>query len=126
MKKFVFCCLMITALVACGGGGSKDGKESESSTTDITKNPDYQKGLTLIGANKCLTCHNVDEAVTGPPYREVAKKYADLPDTIVTHLAKKIISGGNGVWGEIFMTPHPNISQDDAEAMVKYILLLKK
>jgi len=24
------------------------------------------------------------------------------------------------------MTPHPNVSQEDAEAMVKYILLLKK
>ena len=126
MKKVVFSCLLIAALYACGGGGSKDGKKSESSTTDITKNPDYQKGLGLIAANKCLTCHNVDEAVTGPPYREVAKKYAGMPDSIITHLAKKIITGGNGVWGEIFMTPHPGISQADAEAMVKYILLLKK
>ena len=63
--------------------------------------------------------------ITGPSYRDVANKYAGLPDTIVTHLASKIISGGNGVWGDVFMLPHPGISKEDAEAMVKYILLLK-
>ena len=79
----------------------------------------------LIAKSDCLTCHKVDEKLTGPPYRDVANKYADLPDTIVTHLADKIRSGGSGVWGEIMMLPHPAISQADAEAMVKYILLLK-
>src|SRR5258706_16424886 len=105
MKRIVFSCLIIIALVACGGGGSKDEKKTGDDSADLTKNPDYQKGLSLVAKNQCLTCHNVDEAVTGPPYREVAKKYAGFPDTIVTHLAKKNISGGNGVWGEIFMTP---------------------
>ena len=73
-----------------------------------------------------MTCHQIDEKLTGPPYREVANKYAGMSDTIVTHLAKKVLTGGNGVWGEIFMTPHPDVSQADAETMVKYILLLKK
>jgi cytochrome c len=48
-----------------------------------------------------------------------------MPDTIVSHLADKIISGGSGVWGEIPMIPHPSISKDDAQTMVKYVLLLK-
>jgi cytochrome c len=48
-----------------------------------------------------------------------------MPDTIVEHLAKKVISGGSGVWGEIMMTPHPGLSLDSAEAIVRYILLLK-
>ena len=79
-----------------------------------------------MAKNKCLTCHAIDDKVTGPPYREVANKYANYPDTIVAHLAHKIITGGNGVWGEVFMTPHPDLSREDAEAMVKYIRLLKK
>jgi len=62
----------------------------------------------------------------GPSYRDVANKYASLPDTIVTHLAGKIIKGGSGVWGEVPMTPHPALSEEDAKSMVKYILLLKK
>ena len=41
-------------------------------------------------------------------------------------LAEKVIKGGSGVWGAVPMTPHPQISQEDAEAMVKYVLLLKK
>lgn len=123
MKKILIGFFISAALMACGGGGSKDNKPSGE---DITQNPDYQKGLALVAKSKCLTCHQVDAPLTGPPYREVAKKYAGMPDTIITHLAKKIITGGNGVWGEIFMTPHPDISQADAEAMVKYILLLKK
>jgi cytochrome c len=41
-------------------------------------------------------------------------------------LAGKVIGGGKGNWGEIPMTPHPNVSQGDAEAMVSYILSMKK
>ena len=44
----------------------------------------------------------------------------------VKMLAEKVIKGGSGVWGAVPMTPHPQISQEDAEAMVKYVLLLKK
>lgn len=111
---------------SCGGSDSKKESNDNGNTADVSKNPDYQKGLALVSKSNCLTCHKVDEKLTGPPYREVANKYAGMSDTIITHLAKKIMNGGNGVWGEIFMTPHPDISQTDAEAMVKYILLLKK
>jgi cytochrome c len=39
-------------------------------------------------------------------------------------LTKKIVAGGKGVWGQIPMAPHPNISQADASKMIKYILTL--
>ncbi|HEY6061992.1 MAG TPA: c-type cytochrome, partial [Chitinophagaceae bacterium] len=96
MKKFLFGCLMVTVLYACGGV-SKDEKKQGDNSVDVTKNPDYQKGLNLVAVNKCMTCHQIDDKLTGPPYREVANKYAGMPDTIITHLAKKVISGGNGV-----------------------------
>ena len=41
-------------------------------------------------------------------------------------LTKKVISGGNGVWGEVPMAPHPQLSTEDAAEMVKYILSLSK
>ena len=123
MKKYFFIIPFVAILVACGGSDPANKKETAAS--DITENPDYKAGLALISKSDCLTCHKVDERLTGPPYRDVANKYAGYPDTIVTHLAGKIRSGGNGVWGEIMMLPHPAISQADAEAMVKYILLLK-
>ena len=79
----------------------------------------------MVGQSDCLTCHKIDEMLTGPSYRDVANKYAGA-DTAVKYLAGKIISGGKGVWGEVMMTPHAGISQEDAEAMAKYIMLLKK
>ena len=130
MKKVILSGIMIVLLAACGSG-SGDKKEEEKkeekkeNSGDLSSNPDYQKGLALIGKSDCLTCHKVDEKVNGPSYRDVANKYGGMPDTIIRHLAGKIITGGNGVWGEVFMTPHPGVSQEDAEAMVKYVLLLK-
>lgn len=130
MKK-LFLLPVLFFVVACGGGGSspktEEPKKEEAKTDDLSKNPDYQRGLELISSPSldCFTCHQIDDKLNGPPYREVANKYAGMPDTIVAHLAKKIISGGSGVWGEVMMTPHPSLPPDSAEAIVKYILLLK-
>ena len=132
MKKILLTMTVAAVLIACGGSDKKNGAETKTDETkketgtDLSSNPDYQKGLELISQSDCLTCHKVDEVLTGPSYRSVAEKYASMPDTIVRHLAGKVISGGKGVWGEVFMTPHAGLSQEDAEAMVKYILLLKK
>lgn len=128
MKKILIAGIAITFLIACGSKGSKEGTkdDTQTSTTDITQDPVYQKGLGLLAKSDCLTCHKIEDVVTGPSYRSVANKYSGFPDSIVTHLANKIIQGGSGVWGQVAMTPHPAISQEDAEAMVSYILLLKK
>jgi cytochrome c len=129
MKQTILFFLITVVLAACGGGDSgnkKEGVKEEIPATGNSDNPDYKTGLALVSKSDCLTCHKIDEKLTGPPYRDVAKKYAGMPDTIITHLANKIRSGGNGVWGEVMMVPHPAISLADAEAMVKYILLLKQ
>jgi len=128
MKK-LFVLPVLFFVIACGGGSSsktEEPKKEEAKAEDLSKKPDYQKGLELIAKNDCFTCHQIDDKLNGPPYREVANKYAGMPDTIVTHLAHKVISGGTGVWGEVMMTPHPSLPEADAEAIVKYILLLKK
>lgn len=113
MKK-LFLLPILFFVMACGGGsGSKteEPKKEEAKSEDLSKNPVYQKGLELVTKNDCFTCHQIDDKLNGPPYRQVANKYAGMPDTIVTHLAKKVISGGSGVWGEVMMTPHPALSK---------------
>jgi len=125
MKKIFFGLLAAGLFASCGGGNESTTKTEEPKTVDVTKDPAYQKGLELVSKDNCFTCHQIDDKLTGPPYREVANKYAGMPDTIVEHLAKKIIAGGSGVWGQIQMTPHPGLSIDTAEAMVRYVLLLK-
>ncbi|HSQ43879.1 MAG TPA: c-type cytochrome [Ginsengibacter sp.] len=133
MKKFLALLPLIILLAACGGNSdestSKATTDSSATTqpaaNDISSNPDYQKGLALVAKSNCLTCHKVEEKLIGPAYKDVANKYAGN-DTAVTYLAHKVIAGGKGVWGEVAMTPHPDLSEADAEQMVKYILLLKQ
>lgn len=129
MKKTIFVLASLAVLVACGGGGekTKDGetkKEETTGTTDITQHPDYQKGLQIAANSDCATCHMINEKNIGPAWVDVANKYAGQ-DTAVAYLAKKIIEGGAGVWGETPMASHPTFTQADAEAVAKYVLLLK-
>lgn len=82
------------------------------------------KGQALMAKSDCFACHKTDVKLVGPSYMEVAKKYP-ASETNYTLLSKKIIEGGAGVWGEIPMAPHPQISATDAKKMAKYILSLK-
>lgn len=128
MKKvftIVFATSIVASLIACGGSETKDKAVAAATTTDISADPNYQKGLDLVAKSDCLTCHKINEKSTGPAYNEVAAKYLGAADTTITRIAGKIIAGGAGNWGTVPMTPHPQVSQADAEQMVKYILLLK-
>ena len=126
MKFFIVVFIMsLVVTIHCRCGSSDEKKESKTETQDITKNPDYQKGLAIVSKSDCFTCHKIDEKLTGPAYRDVANKYAGMPDTIIKHLASKILKGGGGVWGEVPMVGHTSFTEEDAEAAVKYILLLK-
>ena len=128
MKKTIFMMVMLAVLASCGGGGEKKEetkKEETPAATDNSSNPDYQKGLDIISKSDCFTCHKIDEKNIGPAWRDVANKYAGQ-DTAVKYLAHKIITGGAGVWGEVPMAAHPTFTLEDAEAVAKYVLLLKK
>ncbi|MEJ7692793.1 c-type cytochrome, partial [Daejeonella sp.] len=85
---------------------------------------DIKKGEALISRSDCLACHKVDVKLLGPSYKDVAAKYANNAAT-VNQLVDKIKKGGSGVWGAIPMSPHPALSDEDAKAMVRYILSLK-
>ncbi|MDQ2077091.1 family 16 glycoside hydrolase [Marinimicrobium sp. ABcell2] len=80
-------------------------------------------GLTLIKNDDCAACHNPEVSTVGPSYVAMAQTYNDDPDT-VEMLARRIIDGGSGNWGQVPMTAHPDLSLDQAEQMVHYILSL--
>lgn len=135
MKKLFILSAVAALIASCGSGGDKKEPATADPKTetpaapadDLSSNPVYQKGLALISDSKnlCLTCHKIDEKLTGPAYREVANKYENT-EANVAMLTDKVIKGGKGVWGEIAMPPNTTISKEDAESIVKYILLLKK
>ena len=78
----------------------------------------------LLVKNNCLACHYIDKRKYGPKLNEVAAKYSNESDA-AEKLAKKIKSGGSGVWGEDMMPPQPQLSDADALILARYILLLK-
>jgi cytochrome c len=152
MKKVFLALTIAAACYACGGGSesgdSKPVSNNESNansqiggeaaapaatptTTDMAATPSAapvaatKDGKALIEGSDCRTCHKDDAKLIGPAYVEVAKKYESNEKNIKL-LAEKIMKGGQGVWGEIPMAGHPNLSQEDAEAMIKYILSMKK
>jgi cytochrome c len=135
MRKLLSLLAATALLYSCGGSGenNENGSNPAPTTDTATTAPAAssgtpevanQKGLELIGANDCMTCHAIDKKVIGPAYVDVAKKY-DNTEAVVDTLVAKIKHGGKGNWGEIAMTPHPDLPDADAKEMVKYILSLK-
>ncbi|NSL88866.1 PKD domain-containing protein [Chitinophaga sp. Mgbs1] len=80
-------------------------------------------GKNIMDVSDCKTCHKTDEKSIGPSFKQVAEKYKNDP-AAPEMLAKKIISGGGGVWGETAMAAHPGISVGEARQLVEYIYSL--
>jgi cytochrome c len=130
MKKVVAFFTLISVLSACGsqeGANKKASAEpAAAEQVDISSLPEYKEGLALVAQSDCTTCHKVNEASTGPAYAEVAARYQNAADTTIQRVIQHVIKGGSGQWGQVPMTPHPTLSEEDVAKMMKYILLLKK
>lgn len=144
MKK-VFAILFISAVITACGGKSKSGGSTDSTTasnqtakasetsadTNATKTGNekdagaLEPGAKLMAANDCNTCHKADVKIVGPALKDIAAKYPPTQANIDT-LTNKVIHGGKGNWGDIPMTPHPQVPKNDVKEMVQYILSLKK
>jgi cytochrome c len=134
MKKSFIIFGLALAISACGNNKSSNSSGTDSTVTTTTTSSSTQStsvavkdtlGEALIQKNDCLTCHKLDQKIIGPAYIDVANKYT-ASSAVIDTLANKIIKGGSGNWGNIAMSPHPNLSMTDAQHMVKYILSLKK
>ena len=137
MKKLFYSIVIIgsitVGLTSCGGAKKEEAKEEEQTEEvleDETAEPEkasaddlIKQGQALADASDCKTCHHPTNKIVGPSHTDVAKKY-EFTKANVTLLAGKIKNGGSGVWGEIPMSPHADMSQGDAEKMAMYVLSL--
>ncbi len=98
-------------------------KPEDAATAVAANASPEQEGENLLKGMDCLACHKVDAKLVGPSFQDIAAKYTDAD---IDLLASKIIDGGQGNWGNIPMTAHAGLSQDNAKLMVKYILAQKK
>lgn len=77
--------------------------------------------LVLMRNSTCFTCHAATSKLIGPSYDLVAKRYP-LNPTSVELLTNRIISGTSGVWGDVKMPPHPDLTIEQVRKVVKWIL----
>ena len=133
-----FALLALAGLTFACGGGEKSAETSAEATASAEAapvevsledkykdNPVYIKGLEKVKSSDCTGCHQVERKLIGPAYADVAAKYENTEENVAM-LAQKVIAGGVGVWGEIPMSAHVGLSEEDAKDMVRYILLLRK
>lgn len=78
----------------------------------------------LSKSKNCAACHAVDKKLIGPAFKDIAAKYA-ADAGAVANLSAKIRNGGVGVWGNIQMPANPQVTQAEAETLVKWILTQK-
>jgi cytochrome c len=82
-------------------------------------------GQKLVSENDCSSCHAPRRTLVGPSYAAIAKRYAGQASATAT-LAARIREGGSGNWGDVTMTPHPNLTDAQARQMLAWILTMKE
>ena len=84
-----------------------------------------RNGLALAQKNNCLGCHTLDKKLVGPAWRDVARKYKNVPN-IEHQLIVKVSTGGAGNWGDMPMPAMaPAVKEEDIRALVKFVLSLE-
>ncbi|MDF1754490.1 MAG: PQQ-dependent sugar dehydrogenase [Verrucomicrobiales bacterium] len=97
-----------------------DFKNTEASLTGAeTLHP----GLELMKKSDCFNCHVVDRKLVGPSFFDVAAKYKDQKHAL-DEVAKRIVTGSSGIWGEIPMIPHPQHGIEQSRQMAEWIFSL--
>lgn len=128
IRNIIIAITMASIAFACGSktesNNTEDYGEAEvpAEVTVIDENLIGQ-GAALVKQSDCNTCHHVTSQIVGPSHTDVAKKY-EFTNENIQLVAERIIKGSTGVWGPVMMTPHPNLSQGDAEKMARYVLSL--
>ncbi|MBX2969245.1 MAG: cytochrome c class I [Cyclobacteriaceae bacterium] len=120
INKLSVAALVVAFIVSCGG---KQATSEQDEPVQLSTSQLAAIGKILVDESDCKTCHHSTNKIIGPSHTDVAKKY-EFNDENIKLLAKRIIEGGSGVWGEIPMNAHPDLSQEDAEKMAIYVLSL--
>jgi cytochrome c len=81
----------------------------------------YLIGKQLVESSDCRSCHTMATASVGPSYQDIAQRYKG-DYSAVEFLAKKIVKGGGGNWGDRLMAAHPQHTEEETVEMTKYIL----
>ena len=63
----------------------------------------------------------MEEKTIGPSYKQISGKYTDSKENY-KQLITKVKAGGSGVWGNVPMSPHPDLSDKEIQTMLSYVV----
>jgi len=84
-----------------------------------------EPGERLVKENDCYSCHAANRQSVGPSYAAIARRYAGQSGAI-SKLTARVRKGGSGSWGDVAMTPHPDLTDAQAKQMLIWILSVKE
>lgn len=86
------------------------------------KNDAYE----LVKSKGCIACHGIEDMRIGPDFKSIALRYSPASQQTREFLAVKIIRGGAGSWGYVPMVAHPDMSMEESNKIVEWVLSLDK
>jgi cytochrome c551/c552 len=108
------------------GSSSAAGATAAPSATAKASGPlDLAAAQAMMQKDGCGACHAVDKKIVGPAFQDVAAKYKGDAGALAK-LTQKVKVGGVGVWGPVPMPPNSWVADGDIQALVTWILALKK
>ena len=93
----------------------------EPSAGEADKPSAAELGHAAAKSNGCVACHGLSNKIVGPAFAEIEARYRDKAD-MAAYLASKIRKGGYGVWGNVPMPPQGHVTDEDVDALVKWIM----
>jgi cytochrome c551/c552 len=108
------------------GQGAK-GDAAVSPTAKVASNAGPKKiaaagtRADLAKSTGCTACHGLSQKLVGPAFRDIGGRYAGDAGA-AERLAQRVRQGSTGAWGTVSMPPQPQLSDADAQALVRWIL----
>ncbi|NMG03144.1 c-type cytochrome [Azoarcus taiwanensis] len=90
----------------------------------LAADEDYAAMVELAWKRGCFNCHDVEQKVRGPAWRDVAVRYRD-DETAFGRLIVTVRDGGRGNWGNDFMSPNRRVPEEDIKRLVAWLLTLE-
>ena len=94
----------------------------QAADLQVQKHPELAEGRKLVESSDCMRCHGWERHYVGPSFVDVAAKYRQQSDAD-RYLAGKIRGGSVGVWGNVIMPRHPQLSEEQSLLMARWLLV---
>ncbi|HUQ65980.1 MAG TPA: c-type cytochrome [Flavitalea sp.] len=71
-------------------------------------------------ASNCMNCHAFTTKLIGPSFSDISTRYLSSPDHSL--IIKHVRQGSKGIWGDIVMPTHSELTLEETSEMVKWIV----